>query len=314
MTTPLPLLGKEGRVTTPLLTKEGSLVLPPSLPRRGRGWCTKNQMTFTPPTCPIFCRGHSGGRLLCEAFIRNQIQMGQVAPDRKDTEFFSIHHPSLRQLILNAYHYLTATPEDKSHYQYLMKTYINEYYHTEIHSPGPYGWKMGITLFTLPLVLDTFPHTKVIHLIRDGRDVMLSRLEARFGGNNLSDPVNKLVVFGDPNTDHFAGPPLTPTSIARYRNELEMQHWVTAVRYGLQGRAYPDRYLEIKYENLCQAPLNIFNQIFEFIDIPLLNSTKDWIIQTTHPIRIGKWKQLSAAQLEKPLQIGGKLLEELGYK
>ena len=35
--------------------------------------------------CPIFCRGHSGGRIVCEAFIRNGVDMGRVAPDRKDT-------------------------------------------------------------------------------------------------------------------------------------------------------------------------------------------------------------------------------------
>lgn len=272
-------------------------------------------MTPTPGPYPILCRGHSGGRLLCEAFIRNHIQMGQVDPERRDTEYFASHNPIIRELILNAYHYPTATETQRQYYQTLMKRGVTDYLNTQIqlHPPTPYGWKLGITLFTLPVLLDTFPTAKVIHLIRDGRDVMLSRLEARFGGHNLTDPLNQLIVFGDAHTDHYEVQPLTPDTIARYRNELEMRHWVTAVTYGLRGRAYPDRYLEIKYEDLCQHPRPQFAKIFDFIQVPFLTTTQDWLTQTVHPTRIGKWQNLPPVQLEKPLQIGEKLLKELGY-
>jgi len=197
-----------------------------------------------PGPYPIFCRGHSGGRLVCEAFIRNQIDMGHVDPARKDTDFFNIHNPHLYKIILNAYQYPKAAAYQQRYYQNLMKRCITEYQKSEIHSKSPYGWKMGMSLFTMPVVLDAFPTAKVIHLIRDGRDVMLSRLEARFA--HLNDPVNRLVVFGDTTINHFEGHLLTPKIIATYRNELEMQHWVTAVKYGLKGRAYGEQYLEIK--------------------------------------------------------------------
>ncbi len=263
---------------------------------------------------PIFCRGHSGGRILCEAFARNHIQMGHLAPGRNDTEYFSITNPFLRHLILHAYHYPHAQPAERQYDQELMRRCLTHYLQTEIPYPaGPFGWKHGISLFTLPVLMDTFPTAKIIHLIRDGRDVMLSRLEARFGGDNLSDPVNQLVVFGNSHTHDFEGHLLTPETIATYRNELEMLHWVTAVRYGLQGRHYPGRYLEIKYEDLCQNPVLVLTQIFDFINIRLLSTTRQWIIEAVHQTRIGKWQNLSPQQLDKPLQIGGELLKELGY-
>jgi len=260
---------------------------------------------------PIFCRGHSGGRLLCEAFIRNGINMGQVARERQDTEFFAIHNPLIRELILNAYHYPHAEPKQRLYYQALMKQCIDDFRRQEIHQPGPFGWKLGISLFTLLVLLDALPTAKVIHLIRDGRDVMLSRLEARFA--HLDDPVNKLVVFGQVDSEHFAGQPLTSEVIARYRNELEMLHWVTAVRYGLNGRAYPGRYLEVHYEAICAQPLYIFSQIFDFLEVPFLATTQKWVQQAVHQSRIGKWQSLSAQQLEKPLAIGAPLLKQLGY-
>ncbi|MDM8559220.1 sulfotransferase [Candidatus Parabeggiatoa sp. HSG14] len=263
---------------------------------------------------PIFCRGHSGGRLVCEAFIRNQIDMGHVAADRKDTPFFSTFHNTLiREIILNAYHYLEIDKAQQQHYQNLMKHCVNEYLEKEIQHNGkkPFGWKLGISLFTMPVVLDAFPTAKVIHLIRDGRDVMLSRLNARF--DYLDDPVNRLAVFGDPDVDKFEGHSLTPEVIATYRNELEMQHWVTAVRYGLKGRAYNGRYLEVRYEDICQNPLPIFEHIFDFIEMPFLKTTKDWLTQIVYKAKIGKWKTLPTNELEKPLQIGHSLLKELDY-
>jgi len=261
---------------------------------------------------PIFCRGHSGGRLVCEAFIRNGIDMGHVAPDRKDTESFAITNPLIYELILNAYTYWEADDEQQQYSQNLIKQCINQYIEAEIQQPDkPFGWKMGISLFTMPMVLDAFPNAKVIHLIRDGRDVMLSRLEARFA--HMSDPVNRLVVFGKANVDHFQGHPLTPETVATYRNELEMLHWLTAVKYGLKGRAYTGRYLEIKYEEICQNPIPVFEQLFDFIGVKFLTTTQAWLQQTVYHTRMAKWKTLPAEQLKNPLEIAGSLLKELGY-
>jgi hypothetical protein len=262
---------------------------------------------------PIFCRGHSGGRLVCDAFIRNGVDMGHVALVRKDTESFAITNPIIYEMILNAYAYWEANDKQRQSDQNVMKQCINQYLDAEIQQGGkkPFGWKMGISLFTMPMLLDAFPTAKVIHLIRDGRDVMLSRLEARFA--HLSDPVNRLVVFGEANVDHFEGHPLTPETVATYRNELEMLHWVTAVRYGLKGRTYTDRYLEVKYEDICQNPIPVFEQLFDFIGIPFLATTRTWLQQAVYHTRIAKWKTLPAEELKKPLEIGGPLLRELGY-
>lgn len=260
----------------------------------------------------IFCRGHSGGRILCEAFIRNGIDMGNVDPHRRDTEFFSIANPLVYELTLQAYHYVTISTEQKHHWQQLMRRCVEEFTEKEIKKQ-PFGWKMGMNLFLLPLVLDTFPQAKVVHLIRDGRDVMLSRLNARFGGDNLTNPLNQLLVFGHIGVTDFNGQPLTPATIEKYRNELEILHWVTAVTYGLQGRQYPERYLEVKYETLCQEPMNVCAQIFDFLEQPFLNETKEWLQHAVHPVRIGKWRSLSTAELAKPLEIAGDLLKQLGY-
>ncbi len=261
---------------------------------------------------PIFCRGHSGGRLLCELFIRNGIQMGIVSPEKKDTEFFSANNPELREIILNAYEYLNATIEVKQKYKALMRRCLTEFHSTQIiEKQQAFGWKHGISLFSMITLLEAFPNAKVVHLIRDGRDVMLSRLNARI--ENLADPLNRLAVFGDATAESFENSPLSPAVVNQYRNALEMQHWVTAVEFGLRGRNYPTQYLEIKYEDFCACPIETASYIFNFLELPFSSNVKAWLLQAVYQGRIGKWRELSDDELQLPLKIGEPLLRKLGY-
>ncbi len=260
---------------------------------------------------PILCRGHSGGRLACEAYIRNGIKMGIVHKEKKDTDSLDINNPFIRKIILNAFNYEKQNFMEKIYHQHLMKQCIKEYHKNEIHSVAPFGWKLGLTTFTMPVVFDSFPNAKVLHIIRDGRDVMLSRLNARIG--NFDDPINRTTVFGDKKVTEYRGMQLTRDAIEKYRNELEMMHWVTAVKYGIKGRKYKDRYLEIKYENMCVKPVETFSEVFDFLNVPFLGSTKEWLKENAKTDRIGKWKKLSEAEMEAPMEIGGELLKELGY-
>lgn len=261
---------------------------------------------------PIFCRGHSGGRILCEAYSRNGIQVGHVAPDRKDTTFFAVSlNGRVRELIMNAYRYPSLPASDRSRLQSLMRENIALFRAQETDQTGPFGWKMGTNIFTMLVYLDAYPEGKCVHLIRDGRDVMLSRLNSRF---EFGDKANRLMVFGDENTSSFLNNPLTPQLVENMRTALEMKHWVTAVEYGLRGREFDGRYLEVRYEDLCREPVVQAERIFRFLGISLLESTREWLTKTVSSARIGKWKSLPESMMSLPLSIGQSLLNKLGYQ
>jgi len=261
---------------------------------------------------PILCRGHSGGRMVCEAFIRNGIPMGAVTKARNDSMFFSVRlNPLVREVILHAYEYLHGGEAVRARMQQLMRQAVLQFVAVEIKQTGPFGWKIDPTLFTMPALLDALPSAKVIHLIRDGRDVMLSRLNARI--ENLDDPVNRVMTFGAADIDSFEGRPLNEKTVMELRNELEMQHWVTAVEYGLHGRQYGDRYFEIKYEDICAEPTQAFEEVFDFLGVPFLNTTKEWLKSAVSKNRMDKWKDLPPEMIARPLEIGGPLLQKLGY-
>ncbi len=260
----------------------------------------------------IFCRGHSGGRIVCEAYQRNGIQMGNVTERQKDTPFFAIHkNEHIREIILNSYKYFSADASTRQRLQTLMRKTVDEFRRAEIQGEGAFGWKNGHNIFTAPILLDALPEAKVVHVIRDGRDVMLSRLDVRVA--RLDDPANRLMVFGDAEVAAFADLSLNAETIEKFRNELEMQHWVTAVEYGLRCRTYKGRYLEIKYEDVCIEPIKTFGRIFDFLGVPFLDETMQWLRHSTSTSRIGKWKALPPEALEQPLKIGGPLLSRLAY-
>lgn len=263
------------------------------------------------PLYPVFCRGHSGGRILCEAFIRNGVDMGRVAPDRKDTEWFApVGNPAVERLAEAGFQYPELPDADQAAWQRETVECINNYVRDDIRGGGPFGWKMGVTLFMMPMVLDAFPEARVIHLIRDGRDVMLSRLDARM---DFSSRLNRRVVFGDPDTDRWRGRPLTAETVAAHRNEIEMQHWVTSVEFGLRCRAYGDRYLEVRYEDICRSPVPEFERIFAFLQLPFRADARDWLGQSVSTDRMGKWRDLPARNVASAFAIGADLLKRLGY-
>ncbi len=80
-----------------------------------------------------------------------------------------------------------------------------------------------------------FPDMRVIHIVRDGRDVALSWLKSWFRPSNLADAAERWA-------EHVA----------------EKRHW---------GKEHPERYLEIRYEDLLHSPERVTEAIAEFIGL-----------------------------------------------
>jgi len=264
---------------------------------------------------PIVCRAHSGGRLLSEIYERNGVQMGNLHPTTKDTTYFAARKNfAIRNVIRNSNSYLMEGFKGKRHLQNLIKGCIEKYIYNEIYNhTEPFGWKFGETLFTLPVVFDLYPHTRAVHLIRDGRDVMLSRIDARFDSEKFHEKFNKLIVLGDSNIDDYMGEYINAGIINKYRAELEFMHWNTVVNYGKKLRCYTKQYMEIKYEDLCLYPIDTLERIFSFINVPLSHSVLSWVEKKVTTDRIGKWKILPKEYLNNTIEIGKQNLSELGY-
>ena len=261
---------------------------------------------------PIVCRGHSGSRLLCETFRQNRIWMGRTDNQQRDTEGFGQGHGIVQELIRSGFRYPELSADDRGRAQALMVTLIER---SKAECPNPeamvaFGWKRPVMVFTCEIYLDAYPEAKTVHLIRDGRDAMLSRLNSRM--SRLHEPLNRMVVFGDSEVREYRGKPLDLSTVAEYRNEIEMEHWVTALTVGMRARRFTDRYLEVRYEDLCHFPEETMRTVFEFLDVPFREEARDWVKANASPRAIGKWKGREE-ELADAIRIGAPLLKALGY-
>ena len=170
----------------------------------------------------------------------------------------------------------------------------------------------------MPQIAGVLPEARFIHLIRDGRDVAMSRIK-----RSLKNP-----------------PPMA--RVAR--------NWKRRIKRAQRAGSKLDHYLELRYEDLILDTEAVLRQICEFIELPFDGSmltyyerAEERMSEMAHdlkpvdgkPLRpgeermqahkmtqeppsadaIGRWrKRMDAADLETFERVAGDLLAELGYE
>ena len=171
--------------------------------------------------------------------------------------------------------------------------------YAESHGKRRYGDKTPPFLMHMRMLADLFPEARFVHLVRDGRDVVLSLREQPFAPSSF-------------------------TGAAEY--------WAGRVRRARKAgeRLGPDRYRELRYEDLIAEPERKLRGLCEFLDLeytPAMLSYEDTsnIPLTDKMRRSGvvrppgesgrDWRtQMTPRQLAVVESVAGDQLEEFGYE
>jgi hypothetical protein len=175
-------------------------------------------------------------------------------------------------------------------------------YHAGTAKPGADRWgdKTPTAVFQLAQIRRVFPDAVVIHMLRDGRDVVRSFLDAGFAQRSI---------------ERAAG------------------RWVAAVRAARAfGERHPGQFVEVRYEDLVSAPEETIRRVcakvqVEFEDGMLRHhEVRRDLGDVSHfafhanvktPItaaRVGSWRErLSGADAEKVTRLLRRDLQTLGY-
>jgi len=152
-----------------------------------------------------------------------------------------------------------------------------------------------------------FPGAYFIHVIRDGRDCVVSLDKVHWFGNTLSEPGSF---------------------------DLAVKRWARWTQAGrTQGVELAGHYIEVRYENLVSSPEEEIGRILEFVGEPwddrvmkhnevkhaheasVDNRNKDGASQKIDSGRFNAWKrEMSPKQIHRFSRIAGSLLDELGYE
>ena len=161
-----------------------------------------------------------------------------------------------------------------------------------------------------------YPKMKAIHIIRDGRDCLVSGWHYNIRGNAKA----------------FRSQFVSMESYASY---FAQQQWVPSVTRARQwGAGHPDQYLELRYEALLASPDEQARRIFDFLGVDATGPVIERVIERTSFRSLsggrdqgetnnqshfrkgvsGSWREeLDPASVRVFEQIAGDTLDALGY-
>jgi hypothetical protein len=229
---------------------------------------------------------------------------GMVTPELLDA---LVTEPRFRKLDLAAWRVAELVEDGRpKHYA----RFVTELFDLHGRSRGKrfVGEKTPKYVRYLPTLHLLWPHAKVVHLIRDGRDVALSLLEWSRAGRTVGR-------FSTWRED-----PLTTAAL----------FWEWNVRLGTEGALLgPDRYHQLRYETLVADPELECQKLCDFLALsydpamlrfhegrmreePGLSAKKAWRPVTTG---LRDWReQMAPGDVARFEAAAGPLLDELGYQ
>lgn len=146
-------------------------------------------------------------------------------------------------------------------------------------------------VYALDLIADVYPDAQVIHIIRDGRDVVRSQLAQQYGPEDLAEAARS---------------------------------WRAAIESARAAAPRLHRYVEVRYESLLADPGGEFSRLLAAIGVPLDEATleaavaeagTEYNVDTSdRRVGAGKWKaSWNADDLGTFLAAVGPLAEEFGF-
>lgn len=158
-----------------------------------------------------------------------------------------------------------------------------------------WGFKNPRSMLILPVLHELFPSMKFVHVIRDGRDIALGN--AFVSGNRYVDlflcdeerklpPEQKMILFWG-RSNH------------------------RAMQYGTDSM--PDRYLLMKWEDLCRDPLSMTEKLIRFAGGNIA-AAKEASKLIAMPSSIGRWRTFPPADHEAVLARGKPWLSLFDYE
>lgn len=233
--------------------------------------------------------GHSGTRLFAEILMQCGINMGiagiSYAKKSIDLNVRGMMNRWMKPYLLG----LTDEEASKMQRQFARRIRLLLPFRS-----GPWGFKNPRAMFLLPMYCEMFQDLHYIHVIRDGRDLC-------FGNPFVHSPAYWSFVTEEESKTLSA-------------EERMIKFWGASNRrvQAFGREKLRERYLEIRFEDICDHPEKEIKRIVQFIG-QSDRDTEDLVSMVRKPKSIGRWKTFDKTAVESVLRIGSEDLEYFGY-
>jgi hypothetical protein len=243
------------------------------------------------PPAVIGATGGSGTRIVARAAQRCGMFIGKKLNAQKDALDIS----AFLNVWLNSYLNRADEPDLEIRMRVYLSRVLEAYLsplETSSMKTAPWGWKEPRSIFVLPFLAQVLPGMRFVHVVRDGRDMAFSR--------NQNQPLKhgEALLGPEAEVDSPAG------SIA-----LWTEGNLAAARAGEEQLG--DRYLRIRYEDLCARPEAELARLLTFLELE--GDPAELAGDVAPPPTIGRWREQDPEVIAELERIAHPALERFGY-
>lgn len=158
--------------------------------------------------------------------------------------------------------------------------------------PRPWGWKEPRCIYLLPFFSEHLPAVRFLHVVRDGRDMALSANQ------------NQLRRHAD-----SAG---IPDELPEPVRSIALWSWINleTARYGTEQLG--DRYLLVRFEDLCTRPEETSERVFAFFGLD--GDPEVAREEVAPPATLGRWQRADGELMARLEHTGREALRHFGYE
>jgi hypothetical protein len=263
-------------------------------PARAR---SRAQFLSTLSPVVVMGRGHSGTRILSFICRHLGINLGAEeeasAGDVSDRAFQKqIKHIALRSLGVTRIE--QVPPAELSRFRHA----VFNYYDNLGRPSTPWGWKFPETYLMGPCVAATFPKVRILHMLRDGRDVA-------FKEHLTDNPRKKLgrAVLG------------TRKALGQPRHLQAAQSWAFQVEHfeAFQANFPKEQIFNLTFEELCTRPEETAQKVCGFLNMPMTEACANYIKDGIDPRKVSQYRKADPGLVREVEQRVGSILQRYGY-
>ncbi len=257
----------------------------------------------------VYNKSHSGSRLLALLLTEAGIFMGAHRNESED----SLDVLALVEHLVRCYYPDYARLRSAGRATRDVGRRVRECFDAHLEgfdrtSTAAWGWKLCESGYALPILARLFRRLRVVHLVRDGRDVAFCDHRAP------DDPFWRKIYFDTDQIATWRGLRLTGPSYRRRSHLYNAVHWSNAVRVGrAYGSMLGERYLEVRYEDLCADFAATAERVLRFAGAPDPARAISRVAPLVRLTSVGKHRRAPARALQEVVEIAKPELLSFGY-
>jgi len=268
----------------------------------------RNELSYLSPPIIVYNKSHSGSRLLAHLLDEAGIFMGAHKNESNDSRDVL----KLVEYLVEKYYpdYSPLWRVEGAIDDRLLSLARDVFAaHTEgLPSGRPWGWKLCETAYILPVLDFLFPQAKYIHLLRDGRDVAFT------DHRPPNRPFWKKIYFNTDQILAWRGLRFNSRDYARRSHIYNALHWANSVAIGRgYGSMLRERYLEVRYEDLCQSFDTTAGHVLAFCGTSSILEVINKLRPTVYQNSVGKYLAQPTAKVAEVIETVKPLLISTGY-